>query len=146
MDATLERNNDHDTQTMPCGAVLGVALGSALGVDVDAALGVAALLSRRWVLPVAVALAPGPLRRFQLAVRVAGISPKVLTETLRFLERSDVIERVLVRESDTTVGVAYALTPLGASLGEPVAALARWSTSCCADRVRVPRGTDRRST
>ena len=141
MDATLERNNDPSTDDRACDATLNIAL----GVEVDAALGVAALLARRWVLPVVVALGSGPLRRFQLAVRVAGISPKVLTETLRYLERSDVIERVMIRESDTTVGIAYALTPLGASLGEPVSALARWSMSRCRDRVHVARGTDRRS-
>ncbi len=120
MDATLERTSDRGTEGRSCDA----SLSAQMGVDVDAALGVAALLSRRWVIPVVVALAPGPLRRFQLAGRVAGISPKGLTETLRFLERRDVIERVLIRESDTAVGVAYVLTPLGSSLGEPVAALA----------------------
>lgn len=142
MDATLERTSDRGTE----GRSSEASLSAQMGVDVDAALGVAALLSRRWVLPVVVALAPGPLRRFQLAVRVAGISPKVLTETLRFLERRDVIDRVLIRESDTAVGVAYVLTPLGSSLGEPVAALARWSTSRSEDREHVCRGADRRAT
>ena len=142
MDATLERTSDRGIEGRACDATLS----AQMGVDVDAALGVAALLSRRWVLPVVVALAPGPLRRFQLAIRVAGISPKVLTETLRFLERRDVIERVLIRESDTAVGVAYVLTPLGSSLGEPVAALARWSSARAEDREHVCRGADRRAT
>lgn len=92
----------------------------------DAAQAAASLLARKWVLPVLGALATRPLRRFQLAVQVAGISPKVLTDTLRLLEREGLVDRVLVRESDVTVGIAYELTPLGRSLDQPVTALARW--------------------
>lgn len=92
----------------------------------DAAHAAASLLARRWVLPVLGCLAARPLRRFQLAVAVVGISPKVLTETLRLLEREGLVERVLVHESEVTVGIAYELTPLARSLDQPVAALARW--------------------
>ena len=92
----------------------------------DAAQITAALLARKWVLPVLGALGTKPLRRFQLAVQVVGISPKVLTETLRFLERESLVDRVLVRESEVTVGIAYELTSLGRSLDEPIAALAHW--------------------
>jgi DNA-binding HxlR family transcriptional regulator len=84
------------------------------------------LLARKWVLPVLAALAGRPLRRFQLAVVVAGISPKVLTETLRFLEEESLVDRVLVREPEVAVGIAYELTPLGRSLDEPISALVRW--------------------
>ena len=92
----------------------------------DAAQAAASLLARKWVLPVLGALAGGPLRRFHIGVKVTGISPKVLTETLRLLEREGLVDRVLARESDVTVGIAYELTPLGRSLDQPVAALARW--------------------
>ena len=93
----------------------------------DAAQAAAALLARKWVLPILVALAERPLRRFQLAVAISEVAPKVLTETLRLLEREGLVERVLVRESEVIVGIAYELTPLGRALDQPVRALARWS-------------------
>lgn len=100
--------------------------GSGLEPWADAAHAAAALLARKWVLPVLVALEAGPLRRFQIAVRVTGITPKVLTETLRVLERERLVAPVLARESDVAVGIAYELTPYSRSLEEPIAALARW--------------------
>nr|MDP9335954.1 winged helix-turn-helix transcriptional regulator [Actinomycetota bacterium] len=50
----------------------------------------------------------------------------VLTDTLRFLERDGVIERVLHDGEHGSKSIAYQLTDLGQSLADPVTALYRW--------------------
>jgi DNA-binding HxlR family transcriptional regulator len=87
---------------------------------------VVAMLSRKWALPVMRELASGTRRHFQLRSVVKGVSPKVLTETLRFLERNGVIARVLSNDGHGSASVAYALTELGRSLGAPMAAIYQW--------------------
>ncbi len=87
---------------------------------------VASLLARKWVLPVLAALQTRPLRRFQIAIAVKGVSLRVLTETLQRLEHEGLVARVLIRESEHDVGVGYELTAIGRSVSRPVAALARW--------------------
>jgi DNA-binding HxlR family transcriptional regulator len=62
-------------------------------------------ISDKWVTLILVALAGGPLRYSDLCRVIAGVSQKMLTQTLRTLERDAV-----------PVRVDYALTPLGDSL------------------------------
>jgi DNA-binding HxlR family transcriptional regulator len=65
--------------------------------------------------------------RYQdLHVALAGISHKVLTETLRQAERDGLVSRAIDygRIETTTL---YQLTDLAYSLREPVAALATWA-------------------
>jgi DNA-binding HxlR family transcriptional regulator len=87
---------------------------------------VVAMLGRKWVLPVVRELGGGSQRHFQLRNRVKGVSPKVLTETLRFLERNGVIAQVLHHDGHGAASVAYQLTDLGRSLDTPVDAIYRW--------------------
>jgi len=84
------------------------------------------MLGRKWVLPVVRELGAGAQRHFQLRNRVKGVSPKVLTETLRFLERNGVIAQVLHHDGYGATSVAYQLTDLGRSLETPVGAIYRW--------------------
>ena len=56
---------------------------------------------------------------------VDGISGKVLTETLRVLERDGVVERYVYAEMPPRV--EYELTPLGHTLHEPLRALGTWA-------------------
>ncbi len=70
-------------------------------------------------------IAPAPLRFGELRRTVHGISQKMLTQTLRDLERDGLVVRRLYPEIPPRV--EYALTPLGRTLEEPLAALARWS-------------------
>ena len=78
----------------------------------------------RWTPLVVEVLASGPHRFGELRERVGGVTPKVLTQTLRSMERDGLVTR------DEIPGVPprvdYALTPLGASLIEPVTALRTW--------------------
>jgi DNA-binding HxlR family transcriptional regulator len=87
---------------------------------------VVAILSRKWVIPVVRALASGAKRRFQLAQSIKGVTPKVLTETLRLLERDGVIDRVLYDDRRGSKSVAYQLTDLGRTLWAPIEELHRW--------------------
>ena len=73
-----------------------------------------AVLSDKWVTLVVAALADGPLRHADLARTVAGATQKMLTQTLRKLERDGVISRTVT--PSVPVRVDYALTSLGRDL------------------------------
>lgn len=66
----------------------------------------------RWTVLIVVALDPGPQRFGALASRVGGISQKMLTQTLRSLERDGFVTRTAYPEIPPRV--EYALTPSGA--------------------------------
>jgi len=67
----------------------------------------------------------GPLRFSDLRRRVDGVSQRMLTVTLRGLERDGLVSRTMYPEMPPRV--EYALTPLGATLREIVRALIDWS-------------------
>src|SRR5207244_10817067 len=73
------------------------------------------------------ALFAGPQRHADLRRRVAGITQKVLTETLRDMERDGLVERRVLKETPPR-HVEYALTALGKTLQEPLAAICAWAT------------------
>ncbi|MEV7360644.1 winged helix-turn-helix transcriptional regulator [Kitasatospora sp. NPDC086801] len=83
------------------------------------------LLANTWNPVVLWALRHHPQRPGQLRARIGGISPKVLTETLRRLQASGLVERTAHPGSPPRV--EYALTGLGASLLTPVGALGAWA-------------------
>jgi DNA-binding HxlR family transcriptional regulator len=82
-------------------------------------------LSDKWVTLVLVALTDGPLRYNALARRIAGVSQKMLTQTLRTLERNGIVDRTVTLA--VPVRVDYALTPLGHSLLPLVAEIKAWA-------------------
>jgi DNA-binding HxlR family transcriptional regulator len=67
----------------------------------------------------------GALRFTELRDLVRGITPKVLTQALRSLERDGLLARQVYAEVPPRV--EYALTPLGVSLREPLAAVRLWA-------------------
>jgi DNA-binding HxlR family transcriptional regulator len=67
----------------------------------------------------------GPLRFNELRRRVDGVSQRMLTVTLRGLERDGLVSRAMYPEMPPRV--EYALTPLGATLRELVRGLIEWS-------------------
>jgi DNA-binding HxlR family transcriptional regulator len=83
------------------------------------------LIAGKWALLVIPALAPGPLRNGELLRRVGGISQKMLTQTLKELQRNGLV----VRTEHGTVPphVSYRLTPMGRSLSKALIALDRWA-------------------
>ena len=66
-----------------------------------------------------------PHRFSELRRNVEGISQKMLTQTLRDLERDGLVVRTLYAEVPPRV--EYALTPLGVTLCEPIAQLGEWA-------------------
>ena len=67
----------------------------------------------------------GACRFTQLRRQVAGVSEKMLTQTLRALERDGLIRRTVYPE--VPVRVEYELTALGQTLRDPLRALTDWS-------------------
>lgn len=83
------------------------------------------LVASKWAMLILPALATGPLRNAALLRRIGGISQKVLTQTLRDLERNGLI----VREDKGTLPrrVEYRLSRLGNSLSQTLSVLDRWA-------------------
>ena len=79
----------------------------------------------RWSMPVIRALDDGPIRFTALMNAVEGISHRMLTRTLRSLERDGLVSRTSYPESPPRV--EYELTALGETLSEPVRAFIRWT-------------------
>jgi DNA-binding HxlR family transcriptional regulator len=84
-----------------------------------------------WSVLIVGALAGGPRRYSQLATRIQGISPKMLTQTLRGLERDGMISRTVFPVVPPRVD--YALTDLGRSLLGLVSALETWAEAHISD-------------
>jgi len=82
-------------------------------------------ISTKWATLVLAALEDGPHRYSQLANRIAGVSQKMLTQTLRALERDGLITRTVT--PSVPVRVDYALTDLGDSLLPVVTAIKNWA-------------------
>lgn len=82
------------------------------------------LLANKWSALAIGALDGGPLRFGELRARLEGISPKVLSATLRRLEEHGLLTRTVFAEVPPRV--EYALTPLGVSAGAPLAHLRDW--------------------
>ncbi len=80
----------------------------------------------KWSVLVIGILSRGPLRFGALHQRVPGVSQRMLTLTLRHLERDGVVSRTVYAEVPPRV--EYQLTPLGESLRTIVHALAEWVT------------------
>lgn len=79
----------------------------------------------RWTVLVVGALGDGPLRFSAIRRIVEGISQKMLTQTLRGLERDGLVTRTVYAEVPPRV--EYELTAAGRTLQEPLKALERWS-------------------
>jgi DNA-binding HxlR family transcriptional regulator len=82
-------------------------------------------LSDKWVSLVVAALTTGPKRYSDLTRKIAGVSPKMLTQTLRTLERDGILTRTVT--PSVPVRVDYELTPLGTSLAGLLTAVKDWA-------------------
>ncbi|RKP50469.1 winged helix-turn-helix transcriptional regulator [Trinickia fusca] len=84
-----------------------------------------ALVASKWSLSIVPALAAGPVRNNELLRRIEGISQKMLTQTLRELERHGLVERI--DYGTVPPRVDYRLSALGHSLSDTLTALDRWA-------------------
>jgi DNA-binding HxlR family transcriptional regulator len=87
------------------------------------------VLASKWTLLIIHALASGPTRTGALRRRIEGISEKMLSQTLKELERRGLVKRNAYPEVPPRVD--YELTPLGRSLREAVKALNSWAEQHC---------------
>ncbi|MEV8096861.1 helix-turn-helix domain-containing protein [Streptomyces sp. TLI_235] len=81
--------------------------------------------TEKWGWKIMRCLEAGPRRFSELKVPLVGITPKVLAESLRALERDGVVARTAYAEHPPRV--EYALTPLGRSLFGPIDAACAWT-------------------
>jgi len=79
----------------------------------------------KWTVLVVLLLSDGPLRFTQLRTDLGRVAPKVLTQTLRRMERDGLVTREVFAEVPPRVD--YALTDLGRSLARPIAVIGDWA-------------------
>jgi DNA-binding HxlR family transcriptional regulator len=82
-------------------------------------------IADKWTALIIQILARGTMRYAALQREIGGISQKMLTQTLRSLERDGLVQRTV--HPVVPPKVEYALTRLGRTLIEPLHGLCRWS-------------------
>jgi DNA-binding HxlR family transcriptional regulator len=93
--------------------------------DCRAVSTVLARIGDKWSVLIVALLGDGPKRFNEIKRLVGGISQRMLTLTLRGLERDGLVKRTVF--ATVPPRVDYELTALGRSLWEPVAALGDWA-------------------
>jgi len=83
------------------------------------------LLADKWTIPVLHAPGRGTRRTGELRRELSGVSQKMLTQTLRRLERHRLIERTVFPVVPPRV--EYHLIALGESINAPLTELCRWT-------------------
>uniref|UniRef100_UPI003F49965C winged helix-turn-helix transcriptional regulator n=1 Tax=Nonomuraea bangladeshensis TaxID=404385 RepID=UPI003F49965C len=83
------------------------------------------IIADKWAVVVIYALSRGPRRHGEILALVGGISKKVLTQTLRRLQRYGLVSRQVF--GTTPARTQYELTELGTTLVVPIAALTQWA-------------------
>ncbi|MFD5338095.1 winged helix-turn-helix transcriptional regulator [Streptomyces hawaiiensis] len=101
-----------------------------------------ARIANKWTAMVVIALSAGRMRFRDLRATVDGISAKVLTETLRDLERDGIVTRHVYAEVPPRV--EYELTTLGRTLHAPLQALGHWAEEHIAEVVAARENYDAR--
>lgn len=96
------------------------------------------LVGDKWSVLVVSVLSHHPMRFNELRRSVDGISQRMLTLTLRGLERDGLVSRTV--HPTVPPQVEYALTDLGRTLEEPIQGLAEWADK---NRVAMQRARDR---
>lgn len=79
----------------------------------------------KWTVLIVLLLGDGPMRFSVLRGRLGRVAPKVLTQTLRRLERDGLVTRKIFAEVPPRV--EYTLTDLGQSLTGPIAVIGDWA-------------------
>jgi DNA-binding HxlR family transcriptional regulator len=79
----------------------------------------------KWTVLLVILLSEGPMRFTELRTRLGRVAPKVLTQSLRRMERDGLVTREVFAEVPPRV--EYTLTDLGHSLAQPIAVLGDWA-------------------
>ena len=83
------------------------------------------VIADKWTMITVYTLAQGTKRFGQLQREIGGISQRMLTQTLRDLERDGVVKRTVYPVVPPKVD--YSLTPLGETLIEALTAVCHWA-------------------
>lgn len=100
-------------------------------------------IANKWSM-MCMAVLDEPRRFNEIKRRLQGVTQRVLTQTLRKLERDGMVERRVLPTSP--VGVEYSVTPLGESLREPFGRLYDWTVTNAESIRRNQLAYDARST
>ncbi|GLU49934.1 winged helix-turn-helix transcriptional regulator [Nocardiopsis ansamitocini] len=84
-----------------------------------------ATVAGRWALPVVYALGPDTLRFTELRAALPGVSHKMLTQTLRALERDGLVKRLV--HPTVPPRVDYSLTEAGTALRATIDGVCDWT-------------------
>ena len=90
-------------------------------------------LGNKWSLLVIAVVADQPIRFGLLRRRIEGVSQKMLSQTLRSLERDGLVDRRVL--TARPLAVEYRLTPLGSTLAPVAIALKDWAEAHVAEVV-----------
>jgi DNA-binding HxlR family transcriptional regulator len=101
------------------------------------------LIANKWTALVVGLLADGPQRFAALSRQIGGISQKMLTQTLRSMERDGLVERAIYAEVPPRV--EYTLTPLGQTLQKPLGALRLWAEENVGALITAQKRYDRKA-
>ncbi len=82
-------------------------------------------ISDKWSILTMITLMNGPIRFGELKRQLLGISPKMLTQTLKKLEKYGFVSRVA--EDELVLKVEYSLTTLGIELSHILQSLTQWT-------------------
>jgi DNA-binding HxlR family transcriptional regulator len=111
--------------------------------DCRAVSAVLARVGDKWSVLIITLLHEGPRRFNEIKRMVGGISQRMLTLTLRGLERDGLVKRTVFPTIPPRVD--YELTDLGRSLARPVKALGQWAHEHIGDIAAAKRRFDARS-
>ncbi|TAK46745.1 MAG: transcriptional regulator [Xanthobacteraceae bacterium] len=98
-------------------------------------------IADKWAVLVLGLVAGGPVRFNQLRRRIGGLSQKMLSQTLKSLERDGLVSRCAI--ATVPVTVEYSITPLGRTLATTVDALRVWAEAHIGEVQRAQNRYDR---
>ena len=110
---------------IPGGIDVTDAAGSRLTANCQVVSGILSRIGDKWSVLIVMLLADGPKRFNELKRMIGGVSQRMLSLTLRGLERDGLVTRTVIPTIPPRVD--YELTPLGHSLRVPVQALGSWA-------------------
>jgi DNA-binding HxlR family transcriptional regulator len=131
------------TSVVPAHTHVTEGTGHALGDNCQDVSEILARVGDKWSVLIVMTLGDGPRRFNELKRLVGGISQRMLTLTLRGLERDGLVTRTIFPTIPPRVD--YELTDLGRSLRQPVAALGLWAIENKATIRRARHAFDQRS-
>lgn len=94
----------------------------------------------KWTVLVVLLLSDGPMRFSELRTHLGSVAPKVLTQTLRRIERDGLVTREIFAEVPPRV--EYTLTELGRSLTAPIAVIGDWAETHLGEITAAQRAYD----